>query len=93
MQEYRLDCACRKPAPGLLEAAASRFGINLEKSFVVGDRYGDVQLAHRVGARGILVLTGYGRGEREYHRETWVTPPDYVAKNVSEAVQWILRNF
>lgn len=92
VEKYRRDCACRKPLPGLLEAAASRFGINLTKSFVVGDRYGDVQLAHRVGAHGILVLTGYGRGEWEYHRETWEMPPDYVAENVSDYVRWILRN-
>ena len=92
MEQYRMDCACRKPSSGLLEQAAARFGIHLASSFVVGDRYVDVAMAHRVGARSVLVLTGYGRGEWQYHRNTWPQPPDYVAENVQEAVRWILRN-
>src|SRR5690349_12589932 len=63
------DCSCRKPLPGLLEQAAREHGLSLERSFVVGDRYADVKLAHVVGGQGALVLTGYGRGEYELHRE------------------------
>jgi len=50
-----------------------------------------VQLAHRVGARGVLVLTGYGRGEYEYQREQWSGWPDYVAEDVLDAVTWVLK--
>jgi len=92
VEQYRMECTCRKPSAGLLEQAAARFGIHLASSFVVGDRYVDVAMAHRVGARSILVLTGYGRGEWQYHRKSWAQPPDYVAENVHDAVRWILRN-
>ena len=43
--------------------AAEKFALDLTSSFVIGDRYIDVEMAHRAGARGILVLSGYGNGE------------------------------
>jgi D-glycero-D-manno-heptose 1,7-bisphosphate phosphatase len=85
------DCSCRKPLPGLLEQAAREHGLCLAGSFVVGDRYADVELAHGVGARGVLVLTGYGRGEYELHRREWPRQPDSVAEDLSEAVDAILE--
>ncbi len=51
----------------------------------------DVELAHGVGGRGVLVLTGYGRGEYELHRQEWPRQPDFVAEDISEAVDAILR--
>ena len=84
------NCDCRKPLPGLLEQAAREHGLRLDRSFVVGDRYGDVELAHGVRGRGVLVLTGYGRGEYELHREKWPRQPDLVAENLSEAVDAIV---
>lgn len=85
------DCSCRKPLPGLLEQAAREHGLRLERSFVVGDRYADVELAHAVGGRGVLVLTGYGRGEYELHREEWPRQPDSVVEDLSEAVDAIIE--
>ncbi len=84
-------CDCRKPLPGLLHRAAGEHGLDLERSFVVGDRYADVASAHAAGSRGILVLTGYGRGEYELHRQKWPQPPDFVAENLESAVHLILR--
>jgi D-glycero-D-manno-heptose 1,7-bisphosphate phosphatase len=75
---------------GLLERAAREHGLSLERSYVVGDRYGDVELAHGVGGRGVLVLTGYGRGEYELHRQEWPRQPDVVVEDVSAAVDTIL---
>jgi D-glycero-D-manno-heptose 1,7-bisphosphate phosphatase len=86
------DCVCRKPLPGLLEQAAREHGLRLEGSFVVGDRYADVELAHGVGGRGILVLTGYGRGEYELHGPEWPRQPESVVENLSAAVDAILGN-
>ena len=86
------DCSCRKPLPGLLQQAAREHDLRLERSVVVGDRYADVELAHGVGARGVLVLTGYGRGEYELHREEWPRQPDSVAENLAEAVDAILED-
>ena len=85
------DCDCRKPRARLLERAGQDHGLNLARSFVVGDRYADVEMAHRVGAKAALVLTGYGRGELEWHQEEWPRPPDFVAEDLSAAVDWILR--
>jgi D-glycero-D-manno-heptose 1,7-bisphosphate phosphatase len=84
-------CACRKPKPGMLERAAREHGLDLRRSFVVGDRYGDIQLAHRVGARAIMVRTGYGEGEIQWHSAQWPAPPDFIAENLADAADWILR--
>ena len=85
------DCTCRKPLPGLLEKAAGEHHLRLDRSFVVGDRYADVKLAHAVGGRGVLVLTGYGRGEYELHGAEWARQPDHVVEDLSEAVDAILE--
>ena len=89
--QYRVDCSCRKPSPGMMQQAAQRFGICLEESFVIGDRYVDVEMAHRVGATSILVQTGFGQSEWEMYRSNGAAQPEYVAENVSEAVEWILQ--
>jgi D-glycero-D-manno-heptose 1,7-bisphosphate phosphatase len=87
---YRADCDCRKPKPGLLERAAREHEIDLTRSFMIGDKYSDVQLAQRVGSRGVMVMTGYGRGEYEYQREDWSTMPDRIAEDLNEAIDWII---
>jgi len=83
-------CGCRKPKPGMLQRAAREHGLDLSQSFVVGDRYGDFELARRVGSRGILVRTGYGEGEIQWHAANWPAPPDLIAEDLAEAVDWIL---
>ncbi|MFN2481119.1 MAG: D-glycero-alpha-D-manno-heptose-1,7-bisphosphate 7-phosphatase [Pyrinomonadaceae bacterium] len=88
---YRSECGCRKPKPGLITRAAAEHNIDLARSWMVGDRYGDVELARNAGTRAALVLTGYGRGEFEYQREAWHSEPDLVAENLLEAVREILR--
>jgi len=88
---YRKECACRKPASGMLERAAREFGVDLSRSFVIGDKYVDLETGFRVGARAVLVMSGYGRGEYAYLRETWPRPPDHVAEDLSQAVDWILE--
>jgi D-glycero-D-manno-heptose 1,7-bisphosphate phosphatase len=85
------NCDCRKPLPGLLQRAAAEHGIDLARSFVVGDRYLDAALARAVGGRGIMVMSGYGRGEYEFHHHTWPRQPDYVAEDLRAAVDIILK--
>jgi D-glycero-D-manno-heptose 1,7-bisphosphate phosphatase len=85
-------CECRKPIPGLLERAAREHELDLPGSWVVGDRYADVEMAHRAGGRGILVMTGYGRGEYELHRGRWPKQPDAVEDNLMDAVRLILSD-
>ena len=84
-------CDCRKPKAGLLERAAREHSLDLPRSFVVGDRYGDIELARNVRARSILVRTGYGEGELAWHSAKWPTQPDFVAEDLSKASDWILR--
>jgi D-glycero-D-manno-heptose 1,7-bisphosphate phosphatase len=85
------SCSCRKPKTGMLQRAAQEHGIDLRRSFVVGDRYGDIELAQNARARSILVRTGYGEGELAWHAAKWPVQPDFVAQDLTQAADWILR--
>jgi D-glycero-D-manno-heptose 1,7-bisphosphate phosphatase len=87
---YRVDCDCRKPRPGLLVRAAADLGLDLTASTIVGDKASDVAVAPAVGARSVLVLTGYGLGEWEYRRDRFPAMPDHVAEDLLDAVEWAL---
>src|SRR5206468_5155719 len=65
------NCTCRKPKTGMLDCAAREHAVELQRSFVVGDRYIDIELARNARARGILVRTGYGEGELAWHAVKW----------------------
>ena len=86
---YQLDCDCRKPKPGLLLRAARDYDIDLANSWMVGDRYSDIELAANAGVKSALVLSGYGRGEWEHRRDSWTTQPDLVAEDLLAAVNQI----
>ena len=89
IEQLALQCDCRKPQPGMLRHAAGDHHVDLSRSFVVGDRWHDVELAQKVGATGILVRTGLGR------REEQKPSPDITAAavvdNLIDAAAWILR--
>jgi D-glycero-D-manno-heptose 1,7-bisphosphate phosphatase len=87
---YRASCDCRKPRPGLLRRAARDLGLDLSGSVMVGDKISDVAVGQSVGAAGVLVLTGYGRGEWEHQQEHWTSKPDHVADDLLDAVDWAL---
>jgi D-glycero-D-manno-heptose 1,7-bisphosphate phosphatase len=89
-EPYRLDCDCRKPKPGLIERAAAEFEIDVQRSWMVGDRYSDVELARNAHLHSAFVLSGYGRGEWEYQRPAWKHQPDIVAEDLLEAVRKIV---
>lgn len=76
------DCGCRKPKPGLLLNAAARDGIDLAQSFMVGDRFRDVEAGNAAGCRTVLVGEGYG--------EAFRSQPDVTVASLTEAVDWIL---
>ena len=59
--EYSIECDCRKPRTGLIEKAGKAFEIDMDNSYVIGDRYSDIELALRSDMKGILVATGYGQ--------------------------------
>ncbi len=87
---YRRDCDCRKPKPGLVERAAKDFNLDLSRCYVIGDRYRDIETGHAAGARGVMVMTGYGRQEYEAQLYDWPRQPEFVAENLIEAVKWVL---
>ena len=75
----------------MLEQAAREHALDVGSSFVVGDRYADVELAHNAGARGVLVRSGYGQGEVAWHAGHWQRQPDFIARDLADATLWILR--
>ena len=85
--QYARSCDCRKPQPGLLRQAASELDLDLARSWVVGDRWHDLQAGTAVGARGLLVRTGYGR---EAERTTGVGAVGIVDDLIA-AASWIFR--
>jgi D-glycero-D-manno-heptose 1,7-bisphosphate phosphatase len=87
---WRADCECRKPKPGLLLRAAGELGLDLRASTVVSDKASDLAVAPAVGARAVLVLTGYGLGEWEYRQASFPVTPDHVAGDLLDAVDWVL---
>ena len=89
IEQYRKSCECRKPQPGLLRQAANDLDLALDRSFVVGDRWHDLEAGQRVDARGVLVRTGYGRTEELAPRAALT--PAAIVDNLMEAVSWILR--
>jgi len=76
-------CQCRKPRPGLLLRAAAEYAIDLPRSFMVGDRWRDVEAGRRAGCVTIRLERQYTQGEPE-------SSPDYRAQSLPEAATWIL---
>lgn len=79
-EEY---CSCRKPEPGMLYSARCKYGTDLRKSYVVGDKDIDMILARAVGAKGILVKTGLQKESSH---------ADFIAEGLKEAVDFIMKN-
>lgn len=76
-------CECRKPKPGMLLRAAERDGIALVSSFMVGDRWRDIEAGRRAGCRTVLIGDGYG--------EKRTVEPDVIVPDLKAAVHWILN--
>ncbi len=87
---YNVVCECRKPAAGMLRWGEAEMGIDLERSFVVGDRIVDIQAGKAVGATTVLVLTGCGRTSLAACIAAGVQP-DFTAPSIVEAVDFILQ--
>jgi D-glycero-D-manno-heptose 1,7-bisphosphate phosphatase len=86
---YRTACDCSKPKPGMILTAARDLSLDVGRSFVVGDRWRDIEMGQSAGATSILVETGYGRTEAT--RRPGHIRPVTVLANLIEATSWILR--
>ena len=87
--EYNKDCRCRKPFPDMAFRAASDLDIELEHSYVVGDKMEDIFFGLNIKSHPVLVLTGFGKKALHQLKEKGVKPA-HVASNLMDAVDWIL---
>jgi D,D-heptose 1,7-bisphosphate phosphatase len=92
---YRRECNCRKPAAGMLIQAAQEMNIDLMRSYIIGDRYNDMEAGKRAGVKCVLVKTGFGQSVLQDDGPDKLTAdnqPDYIAADILEAVRWILKD-
>jgi histidinol-phosphate phosphatase family protein len=81
-------CSCRKPQIGLPLRAKRKYKINFKTSYVVGDQDRDIKMAKRLGAKGVLVLTGAGAKNREKMKKI----AHKVTSNMKTASEWIVED-
>ena len=84
---YKIDCECRKPKTGMIEEAAARYHISLERSWMAGDTTIDIQTGKNAGLKTVLVLTGEAGNDKKYEAR-----PDLVCDNLLAAVEKILED-
>src|SRR5271157_3190819 len=92
---YLQSCVCRKPGAGMLIEASKELDIDLSRSYTVGDMLKDIQVARTVGAKGILVRTGYGINtiEKDLASDSpEIRQPSYIAEDILDAIKWIIRD-
>jgi D-glycero-D-manno-heptose 1,7-bisphosphate phosphatase len=82
-ERYGERCNCRKPQPGMILQAAAELNIDLAASYVIGDRWRDIDCARAAGCRAIFIERGYEEKLRE--------PPDFTVVNFNDAVSAVLR--
>jgi len=82
---YLKACNCRKPEPGMLLQAAREWGIDLERSYTIGDMPKDVLVGQRTGGKGILLGTASSVDDRLEG-----ISPDFLAEDVLAAIRWVL---
>lgn len=89
--EYRRDCDCRKPRPGMIWQAVRDLGLDPARSVVIGDHVSDARLAQAFpGMRGILLRTGHGAEEWQKIQQGELARPEHVADDLRAAVEWFL---
>jgi len=84
------QCDCRKPKPGMILRAGREMNIDLPQSFMIGDRFVDVDAAHGAGVKSVLLRSGDGLIEIEKFGKTSTNQPHLVADNLLQAVDAIL---
>jgi D-glycero-D-manno-heptose 1,7-bisphosphate phosphatase len=87
--EYRIECVCRKPFPGMVDLAIKELGIVSEESFVVGDSIPDLEIAWSVGAKPVLVLTGHGKETLSRLLPEQKERLPHIASDLFDACEWI----
>jgi D,D-heptose 1,7-bisphosphate phosphatase len=91
VKEYKADCTCRKPSPGMLLSAAKEFNIDLTSSFMVGDRLSDIIAGHLAGCKTVLIETGAHTapvGETNFKFDANIKP-DFTINKLSKLMEII----
>jgi D,D-heptose 1,7-bisphosphate phosphatase len=86
LPELKIECDCRKPRPGLLLQAQQKFGICLEDSYFIGDRFADIQAGKNAGVKTVLLETGHAGADAGQYS----VQPDRRFPNLFEAVTQLL---
>lgn len=89
---FTIKCDCRKPGTGLIDRAARDLDIDVKRSYVVGDKWSDVELGQRAGAHSILVQSGFAPDDPGNRRPAHISDPDFIAHTILEAAEWILED-
>jgi D-glycero-D-manno-heptose 1,7-bisphosphate phosphatase len=85
VEKYTRECDCRKPKTGMIKQARESFDIDMSKSYMIGDHFKDLEMAHNCGLRSIM-------GEVDYILPRLDCKPVYVADDLLDAAKWILQN-
>lgn len=88
--QYRKNCQCRKPKSGMALHAVAELNIDINNSYMVGDKVEDILFGVNIQASPILILTGFGQKSLLELKKKGVIPA-YVAQNLLDAVNWILQ--
>lgn len=81
IEKYRVKCGCRKPLPGMLETAYREYHIDMQNSYMVGDRASDIIAGQNAGVKTILLESGYGTAGLES-----AVTPDYIMKDLRDVL-------
>ena len=88
---YKKNCDCRKPKTGLIEKALKDFPVDMQGSYMVGDRYNDIRMGKKMGLSTAFLLSGYGRGEWEADNSKWDEKPDHVFEDLYGFASWLVK--
>lgn len=86
---YNIDHEDRKPGLGMFKRAKKQFPFETGQSWMIGDRYSDVEFGRKAGLKTILLLSGNGAKEMMYDMAAWKYQPDYIAENLFTAAKLI----
>ncbi len=82
------NCICHKPSTYFLKRAKAEYNIDFVNSYIVGDHPHDIEMAKKVGAKSVYLLTGHG----EKHRNELLIKPEFIATDLYKATIWIMEN-
>ncbi|MFH1752752.1 MAG: HAD family hydrolase [Candidatus Omnitrophota bacterium] len=82
------SCGCRKPDTGLFKKAVKDLDIDFKRTFFIGDGATDIEAGNKIGCKTIMVLSGKSKEEDV---DKWRYKPDYIKKDLSDAVEWLLE--